>query len=210
MEKHLSWNYNEYTPLGLKAYSERELRKEYSRLRSIARKRLERLEKSEFATTSIVDINKGKFRPLSAIRTEGQLRYLLSDLARFIVSPQSTIRGQRARVKQTVRTLQERGYTFVTPGNFHKFTQFMDEMRRQKLDRLYDSERVIELFESIEKRSIDPDLVFTNFQEFLEKQEEISKIPERVNGKKISKAQAEDMLKKILKYGKKNVRNRKK
>ena len=207
MKKQLSWNYNEYTPLGLKAYSERELRKEYSRLRSIARKRLERLEESEFVTTSIVERNQSKFRPLSSVRTEGQLRYLLSDLARFIESPQSTIRGQRARVNQTITTLHQRGYTFITKANFPRFVDYMDAIRRQKIDRLYDSERVVELFQTMERRRISPDLVLKNFREFMEMQAQIEKMPERRNGEPISKKEAEEMLKRMLKRGKGSSNN---
>lgn len=182
----LKWSLSEYTPIGLKGKTERELRKEYSRLRSIARKRLERLEASEFAETNIVQYNRGRFTPIPQITSESQLRHKLTDVVRFLQSPLSSITGQRQVQSKTIQTLHERGYTMINQRNFRMFTEFMDELRRQKLNRLYDSERVLELFETAENKGIPPSELQTNFQFWLEHREQLKNVPEKINKRPVN------------------------
>ena len=51
----------------------------------------------------------------------------------------------------------------------------MDLLRTKKLDSIYDSERVLELMEQIEKKEINSDLISQYFEDFIIKEEQLEK-----------------------------------
>lgn len=105
------------------------MRKEYSRLRSIARKRLERLGKSEFAETAEYQLNKSHYPKLEKIQSSYELANRLTDLQKFLAAKGSTVTGQKRIQKAKLETLHEHGYTFVNKGNIREFGEFMQFMR---------------------------------------------------------------------------------
>lgn len=51
----------------------------------------------------------------------------------------------------------------------------MDLLRTKKLDSIYDSERVLELMEQIEKKEINSDFITQYFEDFIVKEEQLAK-----------------------------------
>lgn len=173
----LKYDDNLYTPIGAKALSEKELRTEYSRLRSIARKRLERMESTEWVTTDVYKYNKGKYVPLAEIKSDRELRMLLSDVARYVTSKRSSVSDLEKERKKAVKTLKERGFDFVTTKNYRKFAEFMEYARAANLGRMYDSKRVSEeVFEAGEKKNQTPEQIRQAFQQWAKKQSKQNKI----------------------------------
>lgn len=126
----LTFAAEDYNPQGLSKYSEAELRKEYSRLRSMARSRMKRLAESEFKESDILRYNRvDKFKTLAEIKDQQELKRLLSDVARFVTSPLSTITGQREYREKILRTLHENGYTFVNESNLKEWGEFMQYLK---------------------------------------------------------------------------------
>ena len=121
-------------------------RAEYMRLKSIARKRLVRLESAGFADTSIYKYNKGHYKAQSQL-SDSELIYQLSDLARFIGAQTSTVTGQRQYIRTNVEKLTKHGYTGVTEKNFLKFAEYMDAYRSRQIDKVVSSEEIVEMFE---------------------------------------------------------------
>lgn len=136
-----------YTPIGAKSLTEPELRKEYSRLRSIARKRIERFENTEWVDTQQYIQNKGKFVPLKQVKTEVELRHLLTDVARFITAETGSVSGLKKQKKKMIETLNERGYDFINKDNVRQFADFMEFTRMASLGRIYDSKERAEFFD---------------------------------------------------------------
>ena len=149
----LKYDRNLYTPTGAKELSDKELRQEYSRLRSIARKRLERFEGTEWTTSQIYKYNKEGFKPLKDIKSDRELRMLFSDVARFITAERGSVSGLEKERRQAVKTLNERGYTFVNKDNFRKFAEFMEYVRTANLNRIFDSKRVADFYEATERKN---------------------------------------------------------
>lgn len=117
----------DYNPQKLQKYNMRELRKEYTRLRNAAEKRLKRLMQSEFYDTQAVAYNAGLYLPLKAIQSESELRHLLSDVARFLISEQGSVTGQREIMKRNVQIWRdEKGYDFINEGNIRAWVEFLD------------------------------------------------------------------------------------
>ena len=181
----LKYDDNLYTPTGAKALTDKELRTEYSRLRSIARKRLERFEGTEWKTSQIYKYNKEGFKPLAEIKTDRELRMLLSDVARFVTAERGSVSGLEKERKQSVKTLNERGYTFVNKKNFRKFAEFMEYVRTANLNRIFDSKRVADFYEATEKRNFTNNEMRNAFKSWSRSQRKQNKIQN--NNKKDSK-----------------------
>lgn len=127
-----------------------DLKKEYSRLRTIESKRIARLQASpEFNTLESAKqktapklqqfyTKSGKFNK-SAFANE------FAKMQKFIESERSTISGQQSIRSRTINTLQERGYN-ISNENYADFIQVMETLRSKGLDRVYDSARVINNF----------------------------------------------------------------
>lgn len=86
-----------YTPFALESWPDKELRKEYTRLRDIARKRLKRLSQDPISGTS--DVYKefaGGFPTIKSMRADRKaLEQALADVARFVRTKESTVGGAR-------------------------------------------------------------------------------------------------------------------
>ena len=114
-----------------------DLRSEYSKLRSIARKRVERFGQGEFNWTQ--SYRKAfiqfatEFRPLESIGriSNADLAQKIKDLKVFIENKEYSTRGlQKIRAK-SIDTLHDNGYDFVTRANWREWTEFLDWYRDQ-------------------------------------------------------------------------------
>ena len=99
-----------YMPAFSTAKPESELRKEYSRLRKIAQKRLARFVGTEWEKSEVFKRNYGKYPLLADIKSPTQLRYELAALARFINAETSSVSGLKRQRAKTIETLKDKGY----------------------------------------------------------------------------------------------------
>lgn len=165
-----AWQDLEYTPYYLNKHTEAELRKEYSKLRSIVRKRQERLEKSEFAELSEVK-HYGKLPSVAQIKNKQQLVYALAEAKRFLNQDISITRFKRER-KDMVSKLNANGYDFITQQNFTSFVEFMEAMRTIAQNTIVDSEIIAMLYNSVSKGKISASKLQKWFADFIKKQEQ--------------------------------------
>ena len=165
-----AWQDLDYTPYYLNKHTEAELRKEYSKLRSIVRKRQERLEKSEFAKLSEVK-HYGKLPPIAQIKNKQQLVYALAEAKRFLNQDISITRFKRER-KDMVTKLNANGYDFITQQNFTSFVEFMESMRTIAQNTIVDSEIIAMLYNSVSKGKISASKLQKWFTDFIKKQEQ--------------------------------------
>lgn len=145
------------------------VRKEYTRLRDIAQKRLKRFETAGLTKTQAYKRNVAHYPKLKDIKSDYELAGRLSDLERFISAQAGSVSGQKEIRKKAISTLHEHDYTFVNEHNFDDFTDFMEEYRDQMLDgEGYDSGDAAELYGVVVKQKIDPDKVKKDFEFWLE------------------------------------------
>ena len=87
----------------------KDVRKEYSRLRSIWRKRYERLLKSDYNDIKLVEDRPiQRYKQLKDITSDRELYHLLSELATIIASNRSTIIGLKQREKEQMKDLNKK------------------------------------------------------------------------------------------------------
>lgn len=147
---------DDYTPLALElTWDMKDLRKEYSRLRSIWRKRYERLLKSDYKDINIVkDRPIQRYKHLKDITSDREIYHLLSELATIIASDITTVTGLKKREKEQMQHINDvYGTELKTHDDLLNFGRFMEQLRDFASDRIYDSDFAVELYSDGEKLS---------------------------------------------------------
>lgn len=185
-----------YNPITLGHMEESDVRTEYSRLRDIAIKRLDRLGNSEFLDKSIADRRKQDFPKASSL-DKRELTRALSDLGGFINSSLSTVTGQKNKRDKFIETMREKGYTFLNKNNYKTFTNFMERMRPYINAQIIGSPDVLDIAQ--EELEEDEDKEITNselenvFQQYEERAKEIAKIKKALPQYKNANIKVEDL-----------------
>ena len=112
-----------------------EMRRQYSELRSIARKRVQRLGSGEFSWTQTY--RKAfytfytQFRPLASMGnvSKSELARTIKNLKSFVENKEMSTRGLQNIRKKSLETLHENGYDFVNKSNWREWTEFMEYWR---------------------------------------------------------------------------------
>ena len=121
------------------------LRKEYTRMRDIAQKRIKRMAKSEFSESKTYQSHASGFKKLKELDLR-DLAKAFSDLSKFVNAKGSSISGQREIRSKTINTWRNQGLN-LNPKNYNKVIKIMEEMRRQKIT--YGSDKAVELADSM-------------------------------------------------------------
>lgn len=118
-----------------------DVRKEYTKLRDIAQKRIKRMSESEFKQSDTYMEYKGGFKKLKDIDIKN-LAEALHQIQKFVGSKKSSISGQREIQRKTIQTLKEQGLN-ITKRNYWPTIGILREMRQRKI--IYGSDKAIEL-----------------------------------------------------------------
>lgn len=147
---------DDYTPLALElTWDMKDVRKEYSRLRSIWRKRYERLLKSDYKDINLIkDRPIQRYKQLKDITSDREIYHLLSELATIIASDRTTITGLKKQEKQQMQHINDvYGTELKTHEDLLNFGSFMEQLRDFASDRIYDSDFAVDLYSDGEKLS---------------------------------------------------------
>lgn len=147
---------DDYTPLALElTWDKKDVRKEYSRLRSIWRKRYERLLKSDYKDINLVkDRPIYRYKQLKDIKSDRELYHLLSELATIIESDRTTVTGLKKHEKEQMKHMNDvYGTELKTHEDLLNFGRFMEQLRDFASDRIYDSDFAADLYSEGEKLS---------------------------------------------------------
>lgn len=147
---------DDYTPLALElTWDKKDVRKEYSRLRSIWRKRYERLLKSDYKDINLVtDRPIQRYKQLKDITSDREIYHLLSELSTIIASDRTTITGLKRHEKEQMQHINDvYGTELKTHEDLLKFGRFMEQLRDFASDRIYDSDFAVDLYSDGEKLS---------------------------------------------------------
>lgn len=160
-----SWNISSYYPLSLQTtHSEAELRKEYTRLRKVAKDSLRRMGKSEFATGETYKKNVNAFPAASTLTSKRELSRALSDVARFMTAKGHSISGLREIRSETIQTFRDKyGYDFLNVSNYDSFMRFLNWYKDYK-GTVYDMDHVRNIFVNAEQKQIDLETIKRNFE----------------------------------------------
>lgn len=147
---------DDYTPLALElTWDMKDVRKEYSRLRSIWRKRYERLLKSDYKDINLVtDRPIKRYKQLKDITSDREIYHLLSELATIIASDRTTVTGLKKQEKEQMKHINDvYGTELKTHEDLLNFGRYMEQLRDFASDRIYDSDFAVDLYSDGEKLS---------------------------------------------------------
>lgn len=147
---------DDYTPLALElTWDMKDVRKEYSRLRSIWRKRYERLLKSDYKNINLVtDRPIQRYKQLKDITSDREIYHLLSELATIIGTDRTTVTGLKKQEKEQMKHINDvYGTELKTHEDLLNFGSFMEQLRDFASDRIYDSDFAVDLYSDGEKLS---------------------------------------------------------
>lgn len=164
-----------------------EARAEYSRLRSAAVKRLQRLSRTEGRLYSAYRMyGKEGFAPLPKDATPAEVGRALADVYHFLEMKTSSVNAIRESQRRALKTLNERGYTFINKSNIREFGEFMEEARQQKVvsNNRGGSPTIVELYETVKRLQMPPEQVQRRFAYWLSKRKELETIPTPKPGEK--------------------------
>jgi len=158
----------EYNPDGLAHYNEKALRKEYSRMRAAAEKRLRAFERAGMTDREAYLYNVDRYPVLKAIpkgdKGAKELGYLLTDMARFMTAKLGTVGGQRENDRRLINTFEDKwGIKGLNMSNIKSFVDFLEFAKGQKGFK-YEVSQVAQQWEAREKAKIDPDIVEENWE----------------------------------------------
>ena len=214
------------------AEANRLIRAEYSRLRAIAVKRLERLSRSEFKSDMPYQRYKDRFLKLEEMTKKGgkydygKIARSLADVNQFLSLKSSTIKGAKQVRANILSGLREHGVDFVTEDNLKEFGDFMQLLRSKLLDRIYDSERAYKVWTQARKLGMkwhgDLEDEFDYFYHHSGSMKKLRKLTEAEKTEKLkgkyyrdqlerwSKGQSSNTSKQNTKQGAKNAKTKKK
>ena len=190
-----------------------EARAEYSRLRSAAVKRLQRLAGTEGERYSAFRMyGKEGFPSLPKNASASEVGRALADVHHFLEMKTSSISAIRASQREALKTLQSRGYDFINKGNIREFGEFMEAARQQKVasNNRGGSPVIVELYETVKRLQIPPEQVQRRFALWLSKRKELEAMPTPKPGTKNSpdSVQARILIQEIRKKGNKPTKKK--
>lgn len=193
---------SDYTPLALElTWNEKEVRQEYSRLRSIYRKRYERLMASEYSDIGILKERPiRRYKPIRQIESNRELYHLLSELA-TIVSSDLTVSGLKKREKEKIEHINDVfGVGLKSHEDLLNFGKLMEQVRDFASDRIYDSDFAVELYS--EGENLSNQKLLELYQEFLKTgSRNITKLKSNINKKAKVKRQKRKATKRKRRRG---------
>ena len=166
----LKYSFRQYTVYANRigaGIPEKEIKKEYTRLRDILNKRIQRINKSDFAGQGISGQFPQGLPKLAEIAPE-DLPYLLQQAATALNSRSGSLKGLQMRQSETVQSLRERGYTNIDESNIRQFARFMEESRDRGLEKIYGSDAIAEMYDSLVAIGVSPESVMTDFKWWLD------------------------------------------
>ena len=151
------------------------MRKEYSRLRDIAQKRIGRLEGSEYSGSKAYTTHQKGFAKLKDIDPR-DLPKAFSELSKFVESRGSSVTGQSAIKRKTIQRWREQGLN-LNSKNYDKTMRIMEEMRRRKI--VYGSDKAVELADRmLELDENETEAWLEHLETLLQHADELEEIPE--------------------------------
>ena len=173
-------NYGErnITPLEiLNTMTEKEMRKEYSRLRKVANGRLKTLSNSEIGMRS----NTWKFYmnefPSGRGKSRAEIAHRLSSAYYFLSLKSSSVTGLREMRDDFIESMHDQGYTWINKKNYFDFIDFMETVKSYYDVVTYDSDRAVDVFDVMTEAGFSTDDLKNDFDWWFENYRKIRSKP---------------------------------
>lgn len=184
-------------PSDISKMSESQVRKLYSEYRSIANKRINRL------TEQGLDRGRNKFATIKEIAASDRKSYqsALADVVTFLRSDKTTVTGQKKFLSDFREMMESKGYGDLvkTNADIYSVIDFMESMREQYSDKIFDSGDALDVLKESQRLKIPKEKVIKYFDEFAINLSELEKVKPSRNGKEFSQRRIRTLINKWTK-----------
>lgn len=186
-----------YSPFQISIMSESDIRKAYSELRSIANKRLARLENQGLGMTAR---NGYKFPTIRNIEesSKATIASELADVSKFLRDPRTTVTGEKQFLNNFREMMTEKGYSDLvdTPDDIYKTLQFMEEIRDTNNNRLLPSGDVLDVLQHAERLKIPTEKLKDNIDIFVQHLDDLEDVKPTKGGRTFSSQRLNALMRK--------------
>ena len=190
-------NYKLYTPYQMSSMSDSAIRKAYSELRSIANKRLNRLENQGLGKTARTGY---KFPKISDIESSSKMTVAsqLADVSRFLRDPRTTVSGEKRFLSDFKEMMTEKGYGDLVSDvdQVYKTIEFMEEIRETNANKILPSGDALDALQHAERLKIPMDKFKENIDLFVQHLDELENIQPTQGGRKFSSQRLNALIRK--------------
>lgn len=156
-----------YNPVNIDKFSEKEQRAAYGKLRAIANKRIEKLERYGKQPQAATDLS--QYFGTSSVPKISELNVPLSDalleVSHFLRS-RTKIQDIHAYERNMIKTFRDMGFKKINAENLKRFGDFMEDIRERNKARLRDSFRAVRVFETAERLHLNPYKLYENLETY--------------------------------------------
>lgn len=188
-----------YSPYQISNMSESAIRKAYSELRSVANKRINRLNKSgltypqqKFPTLKELEVGKPN-------RTLGSsISGALADVSVFLRSERTTVSGLKQFYKDFTEMMTEKGYGSLVKdvGSIRNTLLFLETIREENSDKILPSGDALDVLQETERLKIPIDKVVDNIDFFVAHLDDLENVQPTKGGRTFSSRRLNALIKK--------------
>lgn len=192
--------YKGYTPYQISSMSDAEIRKAYSRLRSIANKRLNRLQEQDLNMTARTGY---RFPTIAQVEESSKFTVAsqLADVSKFLRDERTTVTGEKKFIADFREMMMDKGYADLVSNtdDIYNTLQFLEEMREGYNDKLYSSGDLLDTLQEAERLKIPKDKLAQNIDIFVAHLDDLETIKPTKGGRAFSSSRIKALVKKWTK-----------
>lgn len=189
-----------YTPYQLSKMTDAAIRKAYSSLRSVANKRLGRLESQGLGKTARTGY---KFPTIKSIEesSKATVASMLADVSKFLRDERTTVRGEKKFLNDFQEMMTEKGFGDLveTPDEIYRTLEFLEELREVYDDKMFSSGDALDALQEAERLNIPKEKLFDNIDMFISHLEELRNVKPSKGGAEFSSRRINNLIKKWTK-----------
>lgn len=189
-----------YTPYQMSRMSEKEIRAAYSELRSVANKRLGRLEAQGLNMTARTGYRFPTIRSIEE-SSRATIASELADVSKFLKDERTTVRGEKKFLNDFQEMMIDKGYGDLveTPDEIYKTIEFLEELREIHKDKILPSGDTLDALQEAERLNISKDKLIENIDIFASHLDELKNVKPSKGGAAFSGRRMNNLIKKWTK-----------
>ena len=189
-----------YSPYQLSKMSDSDIRKAYSELRSVANKRLSRLEAQGLGKTARTGY---KFPTIKSIKESSRSTVAseLADVSKFLRDERTTVRGEKKFLKEFQEMMTDKGYGDLvkTPDEVYRTIEFLEDLREAHKDKILSSGDALDALQEAERLNIPRNKLMDNIDLFVSNLDSLRDVKPSKGGAEFSSRRMNNLIKKWIK-----------
>lgn len=189
-------SYERFTPYKIKKMTESEIRAEYSKLRSVANKRLSRMAKLNIGMKA-----REGFRFPTIKEIEGSIYSvgsMLADVSKWVSDYRSSVTGEKQFLNDFQEMFTEKGYGDLveTTEQIYTTIKFLESIREDYNDQLLPSGDALDALQQAERLKIPHEILLENIDLFVQHLDDLENVQPTKGGRKFSTRRLNALIKK--------------